>query len=179
MATQLPKISNLTDDIIRAQKAWSKGVVAIGKVSKKRKKYKRVANKMLDQLYDFNTDGSFILFKPTLAYKKPIRVNRKQTACYFIGCTSGDRSDGNGFALRPWKDVRFKHDFYFTQLASGDVLVMGQCEFYENKDSETPTVTADYTFGYRRDSMRIFLHHSSRTVGEEDQKECLAKGKGI
>lgn len=170
MATELSR--NIKLRIREAQNAWAKGVVKIGKA----KDYKKVANQVLDDLYDFDEEGNFILFKPTLASKVPVRINRKETASYFIGGSIDE--DKNGFARTPWEKVLFEKGFFFTVLDSGDVLVMGRCTFYPYPDSCHEITTADYTFGYRKDSMRIFLHHSSKMMSPREQSECQKKQYG-
>ncbi|MEL6556992.1 MAG: hypothetical protein AAFQ94_02340 [Bacteroidota bacterium] len=172
MATELnkttPDAAYIRCKIKRAQCAWADGVVAIGKAEDTASEAQRV----LDELYDFDEDGNFILFKPTLARKVPVRVNEQQTASYFIGDLSDKPipEDEKGFARTPWDKVTFEKDFFFTELESGDILVMGRCHFYKSdKEGSEPDTTADYTFGYRKDSMRIFLHHSSR---KESKKDC-------
>ncbi len=156
--------------IREAQTAWAKGVVRIGRAKGYQEEYSRLANQVLDDLYDFDDDGNFILFKPTLASQVPVRINRGQTASYFIGGSIAE--DGKGFALTPWKDVSFAEEFFFTVLDSGDVLVMGRCTFYPYPDSTSQITTADYTFGYRKGSMRIFLHHSSKKMDPKEQTKC-------
>lgn len=180
MATQLSN-KTPTDKLIRkiktAQAKWAKGVVDIGKVWKDEAEYTRLANQMLNDLYDFDSQGDFILFKPTLASDHPVRVNRKQTASYFIG--GSIKEDSNGFARTPWEEVSFDPDFFFTELVSGDLLVMGRCTFTSPERPNTlpprDIAVADYTFGYRQanDGLRIFLHHSSLQVEKEKDEVCI------
>ncbi|GAB5526460.1 MAG: phosphoribosyl-AMP cyclohydrolase [Roseivirga sp.] len=168
MATQVEK--DIEKKIRKAQTAWANGVVRIGRAKDDREEYTRLANQVLDDLYDFDEEGNFILFKPTLASEVPVRINREQTASYFIGGSIVE--DTNGFALTPWKDVSFAEEFFFAVLDSGDVLVMGRCTFYPYPDSTCQITTADYTFGYRKGSMRIFLHHSSKKMEPKEQTKC-------
>ena len=149
-----------------AQRAWAEGVVSIGKTNDT-EQYIEEANRVLDELYDFDKND-FILFKPTLASQHPVRTDRQGTASYFIGGIFTE--DGAGFARTPWARVTFEDDFNFTELDSGDILVMGRCTFYPyDGDTDHEITTADYTFGYRGGSMRIFLHHSSNMVSRKRQ----------
>lgn len=175
MATQLPKphpkkFKKLVKKITEAQDRWAEGVAAIGKTNDT-EQYAEVANDVLDRLYDFEGDDGFILFKPTLASQHPVRTDRQGTASYFIGGIYTE--DGAGFARTPWAAVTFEDDFYFTELESGDILVMGRCTFHPYEgDLDHEITTADYTFGYRGESMRIFLHHSSNMVSKRRQVKC-------
>ena len=172
MATQLPKphpekFEGLVKKIRKAQERWAKVVAKIGKTNDT-EQYGKVANRVLDKLYDFEEENGFILFKPTLASQHPVRTDRQGTASYFIGGIFTE--DGAGFARTPWARVTFEDDFYFTELDSGDILVMGRCTFYPYEgDTDHEITTADYTFGYRGGSMRIFLHHSSNMVSRRRQ----------
>lgn len=164
-------IENLKIKIQKAQEAWAKGVVAIGEVFDDKEKYTKKADVMLDELYDFDYQG-FMLFKPTIAVKVPVRVSKAQTLSYFIGGPWDTKEGGPGidrnpgFALEPYEKVVFSQDFFFMTLASGELLVMGQCTFKSKSDelNAWTETTADYTFGYRLaddGQLRIFLHHSS------------------
>ena len=169
MANQFPNTEHFTRKINQAQRAWADGVVAIGADLDDKANIRKKLNHLLDTQYDFDSEGNFILFKPTLAREVPVRTNRDQTASYFIGSDSDNpiSEDDDGFALTPWDVVTFEDDFFFTVLGSGDILVMGRCHFYKSdKEGSEHATTADYTFGYRKDSMRIFLHHSSLKYDE-------------
>ena len=178
MATQLPRkdpknFKKLKRRIKAAQAQWAESVVAIGKTNDT-EEYLEVANEVLDNLYDFNQENGFILFKPTLATQHPVRTDRQGTASYFIGGVFTE--DGAGFARTPWAAVTFDRDFYFTKLDGGDILVMGRCTFFPYEgDPENEITTADYTFGYRKRCMKIFLHHSSLKISKKRQVKCEQK----
>ena len=162
------KRKSIKRKIRKAQKEWAKAVVAIGKAED----FKKEANRVLDNLYDFE-NGDSILFKPTLAREVPVRVNREQTASYFIGGSICE--DGKGFARTPWEEVTFEKEIHFEVLDSGDVMVMGRCIFRTCNARKRPhrrKAVADYTFGYRKGSMKIFLHHSSLKVTKKEQGKC-------
>ncbi len=153
-----PKMK-IEEKIKKAQKAWAEGLINIGKaaVSKPHKVEKR-ANDMLDDLYDFRIGcKTEILFKPTLASDHPFRISREETLSYFIG---GLYNEDKGFALKPWKHVKFKK-FHFIEH-NDQVFVMGAYTFIDYQGNKTKV---DYTFGYqiddRSDDLKIFLHHSS------------------
>ncbi len=153
--------------IKKAQKAWAKGLINIGKAAVcTPNKIEKKANEMLDRLYDFRVGGKTeILFKPTLASEHPFRINRVEALSYFIG---GLYKEDKGFALKPWKNVKFG-DFYFIQQ-DNHVMVMGEYTFIDYQENET---VVDYTFGYRIEKnsgeLKIFLHHSSLRFQKNDR----------
>jgi len=147
-----------------AQQAWADGVVDIGR--NRGSDVERAADKLLDDCYDFKRDKS-ILFKPTLASKVPVRINRVETLSYFI---AGEVEEDCGFALTPWIRVKFHAGFHCTALEGGNLLVMGRCTFIPPSGRGLKPAVADYTFGYRQaaNGLRIFLHHSSLIIEHKD-----------
>ena len=147
----------LINRINAVQQSWAAGIVHIGKAAHQGQDREEVVSRataMLDALYDFSNEH--ILFKPTKAAKVPFRFNFKDTLSYFIG---GTISEDQGFALTPWKNVQFAKITESNIVQQDcDTLVMGEYTFTNYKGE---SATVQYTFGYRGDDLRIFLHHSS------------------
>lgn len=167
-------------DVLDAQKAWSDGVVAIGKAFMEGGDYKGLATAAASSIYGY--DEGKVLFKPTRCAEVPFRPKPEEALSYFVG---GHIKEDKGFAIQPWSKIVWdNHDIY----CSGDVgLAMGEyarrpvpsgcCaeEFaltpdpptrrYHFTDANTQAVSkVEYTFGYRKfapGKVRIFLHHSS------------------
>ena len=102
---------NITEfEINKAQELWAQNIIEIGNLYTKNKDYKIKASLFVKQLYAF--DISEVLFKPTLASEKQFRFTYDDALSYFIG---GSISEDKGFALRPWKKIRFgkkKNNFF-------------------------------------------------------------------
>lgn len=143
---------NMIDD---AQERWAKSLIQIGELKGERIKCVTLAAKLLDELYAF--ESGEILFKPTKAGKKQFRPDKTSALSYFIG---GDKDfvEDNGFALVPWKKIRF--DNRHIILETHRAIVMGNYFFTDISDNE---VKVEYTFGYKLigELLKIDLHHSS------------------
>lgn len=164
---------NTLKKIKQVQRKWTEGITHIGEAVWQKLGQEEVnkrANGMLDELYDFE-NSPHILFKPTQAIERPFRFNRKETLSYFIGRNGVDWNEGDkrikeddGFALKPWKQVIFLEleDKNIIQQDC-DFLVMASYIFIDYRGNEVPV---EYTFGYRGEDQRIFLHHSSAPYEE-------------
>ncbi|MEM1444435.1 MAG: hypothetical protein AAGF84_00110 [Planctomycetota bacterium] len=148
----------LAPHVHTAQQAWADAIVALGQARVEgapRENLVELAGEALDQLYAY--DLGPVLFKPTRAVDRPFRSTREAALSYFVG---GDIAEDAGFALQPWVHVEFIND---QIMPLGDsTLAMGRYVFTEA--TTLRRVTAEYTFGYRRDAqgrVRIHLHHSS------------------
>ena len=138
------------------QKIWGDSLVNIGKVYKKGGDYVKEAKKLVDGLYGYD-EGS-VLFKPTKAAEKQFRLTAESAVSYFIGHNENYTED-QGFALAPWKSVRFENEGFI--LKEDWAVVMGNYFFTGYDDKETKV---EYTFGYYHSSegiLKINLHHSS------------------
>ncbi|MFK7785453.1 MAG: FAD-binding protein [Crocinitomicaceae bacterium] len=158
----------LLKKINEVQKEWADGIVKIGMAYKQggRKEVEKRTEGMLNKLYDFSENH--ILFKPTKAEEEPFRFNYDQTVSYFIG---GEIEEDKGFALTPWKKVTFDQIEEINIIEQDcDVLVMGSYVF---TDYHGEQATVEYTFGYRGEDLRIFLHHSSLPFELEDVYDDL------
>jgi len=142
------------DDIDKAQKKWGQTIIQIGEYKAYSKECSDFTKNKLTELYDFSSP---ILFKPTKAATAPFRPNLEAALSYFIGGNS-QFSEDNGFALNPWKKVRFENDQ--IKIKNDYAITMGHYFFTDSNDNE---VKVEYTFGYKQtgDQLKIDLHHSS------------------
>ncbi|NRA45473.1 MAG: hypothetical protein HRU09_11015 [Oligoflexales bacterium] len=144
------------EKVIEVQKKWADGIVMIGLAFTRNQDYLEVAKKLIDELYAF--DVSPVLFKPTLASNQQFRCDKESALSYFTA-TNGVCPEDHGFALKPWKEVRFENA---NVIIHGDTsFAMGNYYFTDNDDQ---TQKVEYTFGYILDKdgqVRINLHHSS------------------
>ena len=144
------------DQIHKAQKKWGDGIVKIGSLMNDEQACIKFTNSFLNSIYDFkNTD---VLFKPTKANKEQFRPKIEMALSYFLGGKNSFCSEDEGFALKPWVEVKFEN-FGFI-IEENRALVMGNYFFTDTTGS---TLKVEYTFGYKlsNDKLVIDLHHSS------------------
>lgn len=146
-------------EIAAAHEAWGAGVVAIGKAYESGQDYVQVAEDHIDRLYDYGSGP--VLFAPTRASEIPFRPTRAGALSYFVGGSS-EYPEDHGFALRPWRKVRFTD--VGLRLIDDCALSMGHYTFTSDDDE----LMAEFTLAYRHDEegrLRIVLHHSSLPYG--------------
>ncbi len=143
-------------EIISAQQKWAEGLVKMGALKGDSEKCRIAAENMINELYAY--DIGEVLFKPTKASEIQFRVTMEGARSYFIGGDPYFTGD-NGFALQPWKQVRFVNA---GMIMEGDrALAMGNY-FFTDKDGIE--IKVEFTFGYVKDNngnLKIDLHHSS------------------
>ncbi len=148
-------------EVNAAQQAWCDGLVEIGKVHDQGGDYKTVANRVIDDLYDYKEGKVF--FKPTLAFgKNTFRNTREGALSYFIG-GNADFPEDSGFALKHWVNVRYNNNAAENGIQiHGDIAItMGNVYLTNSKGDE---VMVDKTFVFRRCSdgkLRLCVHKSS------------------
>lgn len=147
------------DEVAAAQHDWGKGIVAIGRAYTDGgfDAAREAAEAHIDRLYAYEMGA--VLFKPTLASVDQFRTNRKEALSYFVG-GDVDHDEDKGFALRPWKQVRWEN--IGTQIADGMAVAMGN--YYFTPADGAAEVKVEYSFGYVRGTdgrLRIALHDSS------------------
>lgn len=144
------------DEIERAQKIWADRIVEIGKAFLQNGNYKLVAKTMVDDLYGYQ--AGTVLFKPTKASDQQFRLNAESALSYFVGDNPNFLED-KGFALQPWKNIRFENAGFICK--KNHALVMGNYYFADTSGNE---IKVEYTFGYfvnKNGDIKINLHHSS------------------
>jgi hypothetical protein len=145
-----------TKEIEQIQQKWAKSLVKIGKVYTGGKDYKKLAEKHIADFYGYGEDT--VLFKPTLANNKQFRTTFESALSYFIGGNPAFPDD-QGFALKPWANVRFENSGFI--LKEHSAIAMGNYFFVDFAGNETKV---EFTLGfYRTDEghLKINLHHSS------------------
>jgi hypothetical protein len=142
-------------DVAQAQQAWGDGIVAIGKAFTDKSDFVAVAQKHLDELYNFQAGE--VLFKPTKAAETQFRNDFESALSYFVGGNDKFAED-HGFAIQPWIKVRFENAG--TYLHEDYAVAMGNYFFTQTDGIE---VKVEYTFGYNKvdGRLKINLHHSS------------------
>ena len=110
----------------------------------------------LNSLYDFENND--ILFKPTKAADEQFRPNFQMALSYFLGGSNSYCTEDEGFAMKPWLDVKFENSGFIIE--NERAIAMGNYFF---TDSSGAVVKVEYTFGYklRNGHLLIDLHHSS------------------
>ena len=146
----------ITKDLIHeAQKKWGEGIVKIGTLKNNDSECIKYTTSFLNEMYDFD---NVVLFKPTKASVEQFRPTFKMALSYFIGGHDSFCSEDNGFAMKPWIEVKFENSGYIIE--DSIAIAMGNYFF---KDSSNKEVKVEFTFGYKlnNDKLIIVLHHSS------------------
>jgi len=146
----------ITKDLIHeAQKKWGEGIVKIGTLKNNDSECIKYTTSFLNEMYDFD---NVVLFKPTKASVEQFRPTFKMALSYFIGGHDSFCSEDNGFAMKPWIEVKFENSGYIIE--DSRAIAMGNYFF---KDSSNKEVKVEFTFGYKLndDKLTIVLHHSS------------------
>jgi len=144
------------EEVTAAQKKWSDTLVDIGKIYTDGGDYKARAGQALDELYGYSS-GLPVLFKPTKAADKAIRLTEAEAASYFVG--DGCCAEDKGFAITPFTNVKW--DNMGTIINADTATAMGEYYFTDGGGGVTK---AEYTFEYQRgndNDLKIVLHHSS------------------
>ena len=143
-------------DVAAVQQEWSESLISIGKHYTDGGDYQAVAKATLDKLYGY-ASGFDVLFKPTKAADKAIRLTEAEAASYFVG--DGCCAEDKGFALAPYTAVKWDNK---GAIFHGDsATAMGEYTFTDAAGGETK---AEYTFQYAKaadGSLKIVVHHSS------------------
>ena len=146
----------ITKDLIHeAQKKWGEGIVKIGTLKNNDSECLQYTTSFLNEMYDFD---NVVLFKPTKASVEQFRPTFKMALSYFIGGHDSFCSEDDGFAMKPWVDVKFENSGYIIE--DGRAIAMGNYFF---KDSSNKEVKVEFTFGYKLNNGKLVidLHHSS------------------
>jgi len=155
----LPEGPTITvKDVKKAQEAWGKAVVKIGKASED--EAYDLAKTIASSAYAF--DLGPIQFKPTLAAETPFRPDLEGSVSYFVSGNAKYAED-KGFALKPWSNVRF--DNHTVKFFENVAIAMGHYYFTGPDGTETKV---EYTKGYVKvedGRVLIFLQDSSLPYG--------------
>ena len=142
--------------IHKTQRKWGDGIVKIGALKDNESECLEFTSSFLNSLYDFENND--ILFKPTKAADEQFRPNFQMALSYFLGGSNSYCTEDEGFAMKPWLDVKFENSGFIIE--NERAIAMGNYFF---TDSSGAVVKVEYTFGYklRNGSLVIDLHHSS------------------
>ena len=142
------------EDIIKAQKEWSEGIIRMGEISDNRESLELFVSDFLDRLYNFDDQ---VLFKPTKARDIQFRNDKKSAISYFIAGNDRECDEDTGFALSSWSKITFENKDII--LGKEYAIAMGNYTF-ENNNSK---VKVEFSFGYIKVNglVKINLHHSS------------------
>ena len=142
------------EDIIKAQKEWSEGIIKMGEISDNRESLELFVSDFLDRLYNFDDQ---VLFKPTKARDIQFRNDKKSAISYFIAGNDRECDEDTGFALSSWSKITFENKDII--LGKEYAIAMGNYTF-ENNNSK---VKVEFSFGYIKVNglVKINLHHSS------------------
>lgn len=142
--------------IHEAQKKWGDGIVKIGTLKDNESECLEFTKSFLNTLYDFENND--VLFKPTKAAEEQFRPNFQMALSYFLGGSNSFCSEDEGFAMKPWVDVKFANSGFIIE--NERAIAMGNYFF---TDSSGAVVKVEYTFGYKLSNghLLIDLHHSS------------------
>ena len=144
------------NQIDEAQKKWGNGIVKIGTLKDNESECLEFTKSFLNTLYDFENND--VLFKPTKAAEEQFRPNFQMALSYFLGGSDSFCLEDDGFAMKPWADVKFENSGFIIE--NERAIAMGNYFF---TDSSGAVVKVEYSFGYklRNGSLVIDLHHSS------------------
>ena len=142
--------------IHEAQKKWGSGIVKIGALKDNESECFEFTKSFLNSLYDFENND--VLFKPTKAAEEQFRPNFQMALSYFLGGSNSFCSEDEGFAMKPWVDIKFANLGFIIE--NERAIAMGNYFFTDSSGAE---VKVEYTFGYklRNGHLLIDLHHSS------------------
>lgn len=143
-------------EVLDAQMEWGQGIVAIGMIYLENGDYAAAALEHINQFYAYEMGPVF--FKPTLASKKAFRTELTGALSYFVG-GNADYPEDHGFAIKPWKDVRWEN--IGVKVIGNVAMAMGNYYFIPHNAEEE--VKVEYSFVYTRDEegrLRIILHDS-------------------
>lgn len=146
-------------EVVKAQKACGKALVAISKAYEKggRAEAEALARNVINSAYAY--DHGHVLFKPTLT-KNPqtFRTTKEGALAYFVGNNKAFPND-DGFALKGWRSCEIENAAMYI---SGDLAItMGKVRLTDKNGKVTEV---DKTWAFRKNDdgrLRIVLHHSS------------------
>lgn len=145
-------------EVVEAQRAWSDGIIRIGRVFTERGDYAAAAADHINNFYGY--DLSLVLFKPTLASQAQFRPTFDGALSYFVGGNPSFPED-MGFAIRPWTKVRWQNDGIVNNSCT---MAVAMGNYWFTPADGGPETKVEYTFGYVRGTdgrLRIVVHHSS------------------
>ena len=182
MTTPADEVSNnnyiTEEEVDDAQQAWCDGLVAISEAYRNRGDYRGLAEKFIDDMYDFKEGRVF--FRPTLATApRNFRTTREGALSYFIGENSNFPED-DGFAKKPWADARYDNAIEGSnaiQIFGNIAMTMGNVYLQPEVSTDGKEVVVDKVFAFRKDKkgkLRLIVHKSALTnlPADDDGSDC-------
>ena len=143
-----------SDQIKNFLNSWKDGVIEIGRVYLEEGDYQKCAENFLSSHYAF--DHEEVLFKPTFTKEVIFRNSKDSALSYFI---KGDVAEDNGFALRPWEDIKLEE---LNVIEENNLIVaMGTLSFKPVDIDEFTMVAFTFLLVIVDESLKIKVHHSS------------------
>lgn len=163
---QVKEIANppITEqEVIAFENEWGQRVIDIGKAYENGRDYQTMAIAMAIELYGYGETD--VQFKPTKALDMPFRPRATQALSYFVG---GEVPEDHGFALKPWKKVRFDNNSIRIVSDMNEATAQGNYYFTTKNDDE---VQVEYTMGMYRspttNKLKLYLHDSHFPLGSK------------
>jgi len=144
------------NEILDIQQAWGEGIVRIGKVFTEQGDYRSAAEAHINRFYNYKE--GIVLFKPTLVSEKQFRTDYEGALSYFVGGDGGYPED-DGFAIKPWSDVRWEN----IGVKTGSEMALAMGNYYFTTVEGGDIVKVEYSFAYSRSNegeLKIILHDS-------------------
>ena len=93
-----------------------------------------------------------------MASLQQFRNTKEMALSYFIGGEDAICKEDDGFAKKPWIDIKFENNNII--LDNNRAIAMGNYYF---KSNNSDAIKVEYTFGYKlvNGKLKIDLHHSS------------------
>jgi hypothetical protein len=182
MTTPEDEVSNkkyiTEEEVDKAQQAWCDGLVEISEAYRNGGDYRALAEKFIDDMYDFKEGRVF--FRPTLAAApRNFRTTREGALSYFIGGNSNFPED-DGFAKKPWAGARYDNAIEGSnaiQIFGNIAMTMGNVYLQPEVSTDGKEVVVDKVFAFRKDKkgkLRLIVHKSALTnmPKDDDGSEC-------
>ena len=99
--------------IHESQRKWGDGIVKIGALKDNQSECLEFTSSFLNSLYDFENND--VLFKPTKAADEQFRPNFQMALSYFLGGSKSYCTEDEGFAMKPWLDVKFVNSGFIIE----------------------------------------------------------------
>ncbi|NCC73595.1 MAG: phosphoribosyl-AMP cyclohydrolase [Sphingobacteriia bacterium] len=144
------------EEVLNFQQLWGESLVYIGNVYSEGGDYHEAAIRHITVFYGYHSGT--VLFKPTMASVRQFRTDEAGALSYFAG-GNPDYPEDSGFALKPWKSVRWENAG--IKLLKNLALIMGNYYFTPaDGNNETKVEFSICLEKDKKGNLRIILHDS-------------------